>query len=365
MQPELDALAERIGAAAGRRERLRIRAGGSKEFYGNPARGEPLDPRALRGVVSYEPTELALAVRCGTPLAEIEALLDSEGQMLAFEPPHFGAAATVGGCIASGLAGPRRAAAGYAYGGVRDFVLGAKLLDGRGRLLSFGGMVMKNVAGYDAARLLVGSLGVLGVIVEVALKVVPRHPAQATLQFELSESEALRQLNRWGAQPLPISASLWRPHALRLRLSGSAAAVNAASSRLGGTRIDEHAATAGWQALREQTDDFFAGDTPLWRISVPSTAPPLDLGPAHIIEWGGALRWLRSPASADTIRARAQQLGGHATLFRGGDRLAGVFTPLSDALLAIHRRLRAQFDPAGIFDGGRLYPELDRADNAG
>ncbi len=365
MHPALDALAERIGAAAGRRERLRIRAGGSKDFYGNTPRGEPLDPRTLGGVVSYEPTELALAVRCGTPLAEVEALLDTEGQMLAFEPPHFGPAATIGGCIASGLAGPRRAAAGYAYGGVRDFVLGAKLLDGRGRLLSFGGMVMKNVAGYDAARLLVGSLGVLGVIVEVALKVVPKHPVQATLQFELSESEALQQLNRWGAQPLPLSASVWRQDTLRLRLSGSDAAVNAASARLGGTRIDDTTATADWQRLREQTDTFFAGDVPLWRVSVPSTAPPLNLGSAQIIEWGGALRWLRSPESPGAIRARAQQLGGHATLFRGGDRLAGVFTPLPPTLLSIHRRLRSQFDPDGIFDGGRLYPELDRADNAG
>jgi glycolate oxidase FAD binding subunit len=362
MDAALQALAERVRAAAGRHELLRIRAGGSKDFYGNTPRGTPLDPRALRGIVSYEPTELALAVRCGTPLAEVEALLDSQQQMLAFEPPHFGATATIGGCIASGLAGPRRASAGYAYGGVRDFVLGAKLLDGRAQLLSFGGMVMKNVAGYDAARLLTGSLGILGVIVEICLKVVPKHAVESTLQFELDEISALRQLNSWGGQPLPISASMWRGDRLLVRLSGSAAAVAAASARLGGTPAEPDGAC--WPGLREHSDAFFAGDAPLWRISVPPTAPPLELGEQQLIEWGGALRWIRSPAPVASIRNRAQQLGGHATLFRGGDRLAGAFTPLAPGLLAIHRRLREQFDPAGVFDCRRLYAELDRADNA-
>lgn len=364
MDHALAALTERIRAAADTRESLRIRAGGSKDFYGNTPHGTPLDPRAVRGIVSYEPTELALAVRCGTPLAEVEALLDSRQQMLAFEPPHFGETATIGGCIASGLAGPRRASAGYAYGGVRDFVLGARLLDGRAQLLSFGGMVMKNVAGYDAARLLAGSLGVLGVIVEVSLKVVPRHAVETTLRFELDESAALRQLNAWGGQPLPISASVWRDNSLLLRLSGSAAAVAAASARLGGARGDEDAVGSVWRTLREQSDAFFAGDTPLWRISVPPTAAPLELGAAQLIEWGGALRWLRSQAPAASIRARAQQLGGHATLFRGGDRSGSVFTPLGSGLLAIQRRLRTQFDPLSLFDCGRLYPELSRADNA-
>jgi glycolate oxidase FAD binding subunit len=365
MDAQLESLAARIRAAAGRHERLRVRAGGSKDFYGNTPRGSPLDPRAVHGVVAYEPTELVLVVRCGTTLAEIEALLESHRQMLAFEPPHFGTAATIGGCIASGLAGPRRAAAGYAYGGVRDFVLGARLLDGRGQLLSFGGMVMKNVAGYDAARLLVGSLGALGVIVEVSLKVVPKHAVDTTLLFELDEIAALAQLNAWGGQPLPVSASSWRQGALLLRLSGSEAAVSSAIARLGGLRIDETRAAAGWRALREQTAAFFEGDMPLWRISVPSTAAPLALGAAQAIEWGGALRWLRSQDPATVIRARARQLGGHATLFRGGDRATGIFTPLTPALLSIHRRLRAQFDPAAIFDAGRLYPELDSADNAG
>jgi glycolate oxidase FAD binding subunit len=363
MDEAVEALAEKIRAAASARTPLRIRAGGSKDFYGNPPRGALLDPRAARGIVAYEPTELALAARCGTTLAEIETLLESHGQMLAFEPPRFGAGATIGGCIASGLAGPRRAAAGYAYGGVRDFVLGAKLLDGRSQLLSFGGMVMKNVAGYDAARLLAGSLGALGVIVEVSLKVVPRHPVDTTLQCTMDESAALNKLNAWGGQPLPISASAWRDQTLRVRLSGSAAAVTSAAARLGGEPLTPEIAAAHWLGLREQTEAFFTGDTPLWRLSLPPTAAPLGLDSRQLFEWGGAQRWIRSDRPAAEIRARAAELGGHATLFRGGNRQVGVFSPLSAGLAAIHQRLRSQFDPYGIFDAGRMFPDTPHADH--
>ncbi|HXN11099.1 MAG TPA: glycolate oxidase subunit GlcE, partial [Steroidobacteraceae bacterium] len=236
MDAAIAALAEQIRAAAAAGTTLRVRAGGSKDFYGNAPRGVPLDPRALRGVVSYEPAELALAARAGTPLAEVEATLAAHGQMLSFEPPHFGPEATIGGTVACGLAGPRRAAAGFVYGGVRDFVLGAQLLDGRAQLLRFGGLVMKNVAGYDVARLLAGSLGALGLITEVSLKVVPRPPAEVTLRFAMDEAGALTQLNRWGGQPLPLSASAWTAGLLYLRLSGSDAALAAAVRSLGGER---------------------------------------------------------------------------------------------------------------------------------
>ena len=364
MDQAVEALAERISAAASTRTSLRIRAGGSKDFYGNPPSGAPLDPRAISGIIAYEPTELVLVARCGTTLAEIEALLESHAQMLAFEPPRFGAVATIGGCIACGLAGPRRASAGYAYGGVRDFVLGARLLDGRSQLLSFGGMVMKNVAGYDAARMLVGSLGALGVIVEVSLKVVPRHAVETTLQFSMSETAALNQLNAWGGQPLPISASAWQAGVLWVRLSGSAAGVTSAAARLGGERLDPDAGSQRWLALREQTDAFFTGDAPLWRLSLPSTAAPLGLSSRQLIEWGGAQRWIRSDLPTGEIRARAHELGGHATLFRGGDRSVGVFSPLSPGLAAIHQRLRSQFDPFGLFDAGRLSPDTAHADQS-
>ncbi len=351
-------LRARIRDAAQKRTPLAIRAGGTKDFYGNAPRGEPFDPRGYAGIVAYEPTELVITARCGTPLAELEAALAAHGQMLAFEPPHFGAGATVGGCIAAGLAGPRRASYGTAYGGVRDFVLGAKLIDGRGNLLTFGGTVMKNVAGYDVARALAGSLGILGLIVEVSIKVLPRPAVEETLAFELDEAQALARCNEWGGLPLPVSATAWHGGVLHVRLSGAAAAVRAARAQLGGERLDEARAASFWRGIREHTDAFFAVNAPLWRVSVPSTAAPLALEGAQLIEWGGALRWLRSPLPAQAIRVRAAQLGGHATLFRGGDRTIGVFPPLPAPLAAIHRRLKAEFDPAGIFNPGRMYPEL-------
>jgi glycolate oxidase FAD binding subunit len=351
-------LAEQIRAAAGSGRAVCIRAGGSKDFYGNASRGEPLDPRGLHGIVDYEPAELFVTARAGTSLAALEATLAASGQMLAFEPPHFSGTATVGGCVAAGLAGPRRSSSGFTYGAVRDFVLGASLLDGRGELLRFGGTVIKNVAGYDVARALAGSLGILGLITDVSLKVVPLPAAEATLRFALDAPQALARLCDWGGQPLPISASAWCGGLLHLRLSGAGAAVGAAVGKLGGEVLSQAEASNFWADVREHRHAFFAGELPLWRLSLPSTAPEFALGGEQFIEWGGALRWLRSTQAAAPIRARAQQLGGHATLFRGGDRTAGAFTPLPATLLAIHRRLKAEFDPAGIFNPGRLYPEL-------
>jgi glycolate oxidase FAD binding subunit len=355
MDTTLPSLVDRVRSAAAEGTALRLRGGGTKDFYGNPPRGELLDTRAFAGIVAYEPSELVVTVRAGTPLAELQALIAERGQMLAFEPPHFGQGATVGGCVAAGLAGPRRASAGTSYGSLRDSILGAQLLDGRGQVLSFGGTVMKNVAGYDVARVLAGSLGILGVVLEVSLKVLPRPLAETTLRFELDEAAALARLNAWGGRPLPISASAWSGGRLLLRLSGAPAALQAARERLGGEEVD---AADFWLDLCEQRAAFFGGDAPLWRLSVPPTAAPLGLGDEQLIEWGGALRWLRSGLPAARLRERAAALGGHATLFRGGDRSLGVFTPLPPALAAIHRRLKSEFDPAGIFNPGRMYAEL-------
>jgi glycolate oxidase FAD binding subunit len=343
-------LVDRVRAAAASRSPLVIRAGGSKDFYGNESSGERLDPRGHSGVVAHEPTELVITARCGTPLAELEAVLDAAGQMLPFEPPHFGAGATVGGCVAAGLAGPRRASAG----GVRDYLLGARLLVGSGEVLAFGGSVMKNVAGYDVARLAAGSLGVLGVITEVSLKVLPKPVAEATLRLELDEAAALRKMNEWAGRPLPVSATAWRDGALHVRLAGAGAAVGEARQKIGGEPVE---GAALWRALREHADAFFAGDAPLWRIAVPTTAPALGLAAAQLIEWGGGQRWLRADLPAAQIRARAAACGGHATLFRGGER-RDVFTPLPAPIAAIHRRLKAEFDPAGIFNRGRLFADL-------
>ena len=335
------------------RKPLRLRGGGSKDFYGGPINGDVLDTGGHAGIVSYEPTELVITARCGTPLAELESALATRRQCLACEPPHFGAA-TVGGAVAAGLAGPRRAA----VGGMRDFVLGVKLMDGEGRVHRFGGEVMKNVAGFDVSRLIAGSLGTLGLILEVSLKVLPVPPGDASLRFEMPQERALEALNRWAGQPLPLVASCWQDGVLTLRLCGAQAAVSAACASMGGEAIKELEALAFWQGLREQGAEFFAGDAALWRLSIPSVAPPLDLPGTTLIEWGGAQRWLRGDVDRVRIRELAARAGGHATLFRGGDKTSGVFTSLPPALMEVHRRLKQSFDPYGVFNPGRMYSEF-------
>jgi len=340
---------DRIRDAAARKSPLRLRGGGSKDFYGNASRGEVLDTRDYVGIVEYEPSELVLTARCGTPLSEIERLLDGSGQCLPFEPPHFGAA-TFGGCVAAGLSGPRRAAAGA----LRDFVLGVKLVDGRGRALDFGGRVMKNVAGYDVSRLVAGSLGTLGLIAEASLKVLPRPRYEQTRRLELALPQALEAMNRWAGEPLPLSATAWHGGVLHARLSGSEAAVRAALPRIGG----ESAEGSLWAQLREHTHPFFAPRGPLWRIALPSTAAPLELAGEQLVEWNGALRWLKCTASATSVRAAARQAGGHATLFRAEEKSAGAFPPLEPVQLRLHRALKDAFDPAGIMNPGRMYAEF-------
>lgn len=370
----LDDISGAVRAAHDRRTPLRIRGAGSKDFYGGMLAGDVLDVSAYRGIVAYEPTELYITARCGTPLADIEAALAENGQMLACEPPRFSrgltvdradepktnepktngpqTGATFGGAIAAGLAGPRRMQAGA----VRDFMLGARLIDGRGQVLDFGGQVMKNVAGYDVSRLLAGSLGTLGVIAEATLKVLPKPVAETTLQFECDAAEAVRRLNLWGGQPLPLSASFWHDGVLSLRLSGAEAAVAAAQRTLGGKLAVDGEKL--WESVREQRHPAFAGE-PLWRLALPSTAGDPGLDGLQAIEWGGALRWYGG--SQDAIRGAALRAGGHATLYRAPESLRcleGPFAPLSPALLALHRRLKKAFDPQGILNPGRLYAEF-------
>ncbi|MTW12549.1 glycolate oxidase subunit GlcE [Pseudoduganella eburnea] len=357
MDAILEQFRARIQAAGAEGMRLLLRGGGTKDWYGQNVVGDVFDTRAYAGVVEYEPSELVVTARCGTPLSEIEALLAQNGQMLAFEPPRFGAGSTIGGVVASGLSGPRRASAGA----VRDFVLGAQLMDGRGELLSFGGQVMKNVAGYDVSRLLAGSLGTLGLITQVSLKVLPLPFCEATIRFELDEIAALRRMNEWAGQPLPVSATCWHNGVLTVRLSGAQAAVRAALARMGGEAVDDGATF--WSALRDQRADFFAtaegGAAEMWRLSVPSTASALVMRGEQLIEWGGAQRWLRVDRGvADDIRRVAAAAGGHATRYRvesadlGAG--AGAFHPLAPAIARIHERLKAAFDPAGIFNCGRM-----------
>lgn len=355
MQAIAEQFRQQIRAASAAGKPLRLRGGGTKDWYGQQLAGEVLDTRAYAGIIDYEPTELVITARCGTPLAEIEAALAARNQMLAFEPPHFGPGATVGGVVACALSGPRRASAGA----VRDFVLGAVLMDGHGERLAFGGQVMKNVAGYDVSRLLAGSLGTLGLILEVSLKVLPLPLREATLRLDCAEIAALRLLNEWAGKPLPISASCWHDGVLSVRLSGAEAAVSAALQSLGGAVLAPDDAAAFWQSLREQTHAFFAGAGSLWRLSLPPHASAMILKGRQLIEWGGAQRWLKLDGDADAagsarIRQAVAAAGGHATLFRGGDKAVGVFHPLAPAIATIHQRLRQAFDPAGIFNPHRM-----------
>ena len=388
MHSPLRQITDRIQAATADRTPLRLRGGGSKDFYGELPQGELLDITPLTGITSYEPSELFITARAGTPLIELEATLAASGQCLAFEPPHFQISAsnptnsptpapsraTVGGIVASGLSGPARAS----VGAVRDFVLGLNMINGKGELLTFGGQVMKNVAGYDVSRLMVGAMGTLGVLTEISLKVLPTAPAEATLVFELDQARALAQLHRWGGQPLPLNASCWvrdtsapnSPELLFVRLRGAIAAVESACRKMTqdvpGTRMDNAQAGPDWQACRDLRLPFFNAPAPdlcLWRLSLPQTAPVLNLPFAQFIEWHGGQRWLWAPLSAQAqLRQAAAAVGGTATLFMATAQnttlAAGRFTPLKPPLTHIHQRLKTEFDPANIFNRGRLYPEL-------
>jgi glycolate oxidase FAD binding subunit len=384
MEAQLNSLIDAVRQAGADGRVLRLRGGGTKDFWGQSLSGEVLDTRACAGIVSYEPSELVVTARCGTPLAELEAALAEKGQCLAFEPPHFGEGATVGGMVAAGLSGPARATAGA----VRDYVLGARFINGLGEHLTFGGQVMKNVAGYDVSRLMAGSWGTLGLITEVSLKVLPVAPAEATLMIAgLAQGPALGLLHRWGGQPLPLNASAWLrdPTAqpvsdyLFVRLRGAVAAVQSAITKMSADALalgaqvqtmDNAEAAQDWRASGEQSLPFFDPPSPdvcLWRLSLPQTAPELDIPglaqPSPYVEWQGAQRWLWAPASAAVaLRELAQSLGGHASLFRASaahaevDKAAGVNTPLDPVQARIQRQLQQQFDPKGVFATGRMHP---------
>ncbi|MFV1973207.1 MAG: glycolate oxidase subunit GlcE [Thiohalobacterales bacterium] len=347
----IESFQETLVAAGENATPLSITGGGSKAFYGRRPEGREFCVRDYCGVIDYSPTELVITARAGTPLAEIEAVLAAENQMLAFEPPHFGANTTLGGTIACGLSGPRRPFAGAA----RDFVLGIRCLNGKGEQLRFGGQVMKNVAGYDVSRTLTGSLGTLALLLEISLKVLPRPETEVTLCRQTTAAEAIVLMNRWAGKPLPLSATCFHDGQLALRLSGTRRGVQAAAEQIGGDRMDP--AETFWEDLREHRHAFFTDDKPVWRLSVPPATAPLVLEGETFIDWGGAQRWITTMLPTAAIRAAATAAGGHACRFRSNDREA-VFQPLPAGLLALHQRLKHSFDPAGILNPGRMYAEL-------
>ncbi len=345
-------LAERVRAAAAAATPLAITGGGSKAFYGRPVAGETLEVGPHRGVIAYEPTELIVTARAGTPLADIEALLADNGQMLASEPPHFAGGATLGGAIATGLSGPRRPFAGA----VRDHVLGVRLLDGQGHVLRFGGEVIKNVAGYDVARLATGALGTLGVILDVSLKVLPRPEAEASVRLDADASTVSHRVEAALQAGAPITGVAYDGEAGWVRLSGARSSVEASAEDLGDAVLHE---TDFWADLRDHRLSVLAdGADPLWRIALPPRTALPELPGRAIMDWNGQLIWLRTPAAADEVRAAAVRAGGHATLFRGGASDEGVFAPLEPAVMRYHQRLKNAFDPERILNPGRMYPEL-------
>jgi glycolate oxidase FAD binding subunit len=344
-------LADRVSGAHASRMPLRIVGGDTKRFYGRAVEAQPLDVSGHAGIVSYDPAELVITARCGTPLAEVAAVLAAHGQALPFEPPSFGAAATIGGAVAAGLAGPARATAGP----VRDYVLGTRLLTGDGRMLRFGGEVMKNVAGYDVSRLLAGSLGILGVMLEVSLKVLPQPPARRTLAFESNAAAALEEMTALARSNLPVSASAWSAGRLHVRIDGAERTLDAVARRLGGEVLPD--GDSLWREIREQESHAHAGCASLWRLTVPAGSPLADLPGLRSIEWHGSQRWY-ADVPEDAARRAADAAGGFATWFRGAPAGSEVFAPLAGPVLRLHRELKKVFDPSGILNPGRMYADL-------
>jgi len=353
-QDRTDALVAAVRSALEDQEPLQIIGSGSKAFYGRAPEGIPLPVAGHRGIVSYEPSELVVTARAGTRLDDMEVLLAEHGQMLAFEPPHFGADATVGGTVACNFSGPRRPYAGAA----RDFVLGVRLVSGKGEVLRFGGEVMKNVAGYDVSRLMAGALGTLGLLLEVSLKVLPAPEREATRCFDIDPALAIEKMNRLAGKPLPVSGAAWVDGRMYLRLSGSEAGVSSAAGQVGGDELAGPDANRFWSDLREHRMSFFQGDGVLWRISVPPATAPLPIEGRWLIDWGGGQRWLHTGSEADQVRGQVTAAGGHATAFRGGDRAGDVFHGLSEAMMRLHRQVKEAMDPHRIFNPGRMYAAI-------
>lgn len=342
---------EHIIAAIAGSYALNLQGSGSKNFYGRPASGKPLKVNAHQGVINYQPSELIITVRCGTRLTDIEALMDKQNQIFAFEPPYFGPDATIGGVIATGLSGPRRPYAGS----VRDAVLGVRLINGKGEIVKFGGEVLKNVAGFDISRLMTGALGTLGLLLDVSLKVLPQPEQECTLLFQAPQNQAIVQINEWTRQGWPLSAACHYDNGLYIRLSGAKLAVKAAREKLGGERLTHEDACYFWSNLREHRLAFFQDDRPLWRLSLSAAAMQPKLAGDCLIDWGGYLRWLKTDEPPIRVISEAQRLGGHACCFRSVS--GSQFQPLPPALKKVHQGLKMAFDPHGVFNPGRMYSD--------
>ena len=343
-----DAIRDAVAHANKTHSAVQIQAGNSKNFYGNTCTADTLDVRQHSGIIDYEPSELYITARCGTALQEIESVLDEQNQMLQFEPPHFGDNATLGGTVACGLSGPRRPYTGS----VRDSVLGVHIVNGLGEHLRFGGQVMKNVAGYDVARLMCGALGTLGIILQVSLKVIPKPRAEMTLCFEYSEDEALGKMNQWTQIDLPISATYFENNTLYVRVAGIESTLRQVQQNLGGEKLEN--GKSFWHAVKEHQREFFNKPTPLWRLSLPCDCPTPAISDAYVIEWNGGLRWLKTDESRQNIFSAAAAAGGNAILFNAKNSTEDCFQPLNSSLIALQTNIKQAFDPNNILNPGKM-----------
>ena len=348
---QTEQLQSTVRAALKNKSPLSISAGNSKSFYGRKIAGKTLSVREHTGIINYQASELVMTARAGTPLSEIKSALTANQQILPFEPPHFGETATLGGTIACGFSGPSRPWRGAA----RDFVLGCRMINGKGEVLRFGGEVMKNVAGYDVSRLMTGSLGTLGVLLDISIKVLPKPAHSLTLQLPCSETDCIALFSGWRQQNLPVSAAIYLDGAITLRLSGSPSVVDQTKKLLEGEIFES---PNFWLSIREHQHPFFHGDQPLWRLSVPPATPLLQLNGDCLIDWAGGQRWLRSEEPAEKIRQVVENVRGHATLFKHGDSTDDIFHPLAPGNHLLHQRVKQAFDPSNIFNLGRQYPDI-------
>lgn len=344
-------IASRIQDAYQQKQPLEIIAGNTKSFYGRKIDAVPFSTLQHTGITEYEPSELYISARSGTTLKEIEQTILNNNQILPFEPPYFGSSATLGGCVASGLSGPRRATSGA----VRDCILGTEIINGKGEYLRFGGKVMKNVAGYDVSRMMCGALGTLGVLMSITIRLLPKPQSEQTLVFSMSPDDSILHMNKWANTPMPISASFYDEVNLYIRLSGSASSIDKCVKEIGGDLVNS--SDIFWMDIKEQTHKFFLTELPLWRICVPPNSPTLNISGDCVMEWNGALRWYVTEQSESEIRAEVLRVNGHAMLFRG-ENTQQKFHPLTDAAMRIQTNLKQAFDPVGILNPGKMYAEL-------
>ena len=345
-----ESLQEQVKDAYYSSRTLKIQGSNSKAFMGHDVSGELISSTAHTGIVHYEPTELVITARCGTPLKQIEKILSEHRQILAFEPPCFGEQATLGGTIACGLSGPGR----IKFGAARDFVLGTRLINGQGDAMHFGGEVMKNVAGYDVSRLQTGAMGTLGLLLEVSLKVLPKDEYTHTLVRNLSQKEAWEEMSH--CAELPVSATAYVDKQLFIRLSGTENTIKKVTRKIGGDLLENDASF--WLNIREHQHSFFKDAETLWRISVPPATPPIDLPGKWLLEWNGAQRWLSTDINGQHIRDLIEPISGHATCYRSKTTKHDIFHPLPDPLMKLHQKIKHAFDPNNIFNPGRMYPGL-------